>query len=89
MFEANHGGAPYNVLAMLAKLGHKTAFMGKVGYIFLGGGHSLKPVSKKSELIHHFYAWMAKYILRWLRRDLGSNGEGGLYDRESRHFDFF
>ena len=31
MFEANPGGAPCNVLAMLQKLGHKTAFMGKVG----------------------------------------------------------
>ena len=31
MFEANPGGAPCNVLAMLAKLGHKTAFIGKVG----------------------------------------------------------
>lgn len=31
LFEANPGGAPCNVLAMLAKLGHKTAFIGKVG----------------------------------------------------------
>ena len=31
MLEANPGGAPCNVLAMLAKLGRKTAFMGKVG----------------------------------------------------------
>ncbi len=31
MFEANPGGAPCNVLAMLAKLGHATAFIGKVG----------------------------------------------------------
>lgn len=31
MFEANPGGAPCNVLAMLQKLGHKTAFIGKVG----------------------------------------------------------
>ena len=31
IFEANPGGAPCNVLAMLAKLGHKTAFIGKVG----------------------------------------------------------
>lgn len=28
IFEANPGGAPCNVLAMLNKLGHKTAFMG-------------------------------------------------------------
>lgn len=31
IFEANPGGAPCNVLAMLSKLGHKTAFLGKVG----------------------------------------------------------
>lgn len=31
MFEANPGGAPCNVLAILQKLGKKTAFIGKVG----------------------------------------------------------
>ena len=31
LFEANPGGAPCNVLAMLQKLGRKTAFIGKVG----------------------------------------------------------
>ena len=31
MYEANPGGAPCNVLAMLGKFGHKTAFIGKVG----------------------------------------------------------
>ena len=31
LFEANPGGAPCNLLSMLAKLGHKTAFIGKVG----------------------------------------------------------
>ena len=31
LFEANPGGAPCNVLAMLAKLGRRTAFVGKVG----------------------------------------------------------
>lgn len=31
IFEANPGGAPSNVLAMLTKLGKKTAFIGKVG----------------------------------------------------------
>ncbi len=36
LFEANPGGAPCNVLAMLAKSGKKTAFIGKVGDDFLG-----------------------------------------------------
>lgn len=31
LFEANPGGAPCNVLSMLSGLGHKTAFIGKVG----------------------------------------------------------
>ena len=31
ILEVNPGGAPCNVLAMLQKLGHKTAFIGKVG----------------------------------------------------------
>ncbi|MBT9751049.1 carbohydrate kinase [Coprococcus comes] len=36
LFEANPGWAPCNVLAMLTKLGHKTAFIGKVGNDFFG-----------------------------------------------------
>lgn len=36
IFEANPGGAPCNVLAMLNKLGHKTAFIGKVGVDIFG-----------------------------------------------------
>lgn len=36
MLEANPGGAPCNVLAMLHKLGKHTAFIGKVGADFLG-----------------------------------------------------
>ena len=36
LFEANPGGAPCNVLAMLTKLGHKTAFIGIVGNDFYG-----------------------------------------------------
>lgn len=36
LMEANPGGAPCNVLAMLNKLGKKTAFIGKVGNDFFG-----------------------------------------------------
>lgn len=36
LFEANPGGAPCNVLAMLNKCGRKTAFMGKVGQDIFG-----------------------------------------------------
>lgn len=41
-FEACPGGAPCNVLSLLAKAGHKTAFIGKVGDDFLG--HMLSSV---------------------------------------------
>lgn len=36
LLEANPGGAPCNVLAMLGKLGHSTSFIGKVGADFFG-----------------------------------------------------
>ncbi len=36
LLEANPGGAPCNVLAMLSKLGHSTAFIGKVGADMFG-----------------------------------------------------
>jgi len=36
LFEANPGGAPCNVLAMLTKAGRRTAFIGKVGNDMLG-----------------------------------------------------
>ncbi len=36
IFEANPGGAPCNVLAMLARLGYQTAFIGKVGADYFG-----------------------------------------------------
>ena len=36
IYEANPGGAPGNVLSMLARLGHKTAFIGKVGNDIFG-----------------------------------------------------
>lgn len=36
ILEANPGGAPCNVLAMLTKLGYKTAFIGKVGKDIFG-----------------------------------------------------
>lgn len=42
LFEANPGGAPCNVLAMLRGCGHKTAFIGKVGNDIFG--HKLKNV---------------------------------------------
>ena len=45
IFEANPGGAPCNVLAMIQKLGNKTAFIGKVGKDIFGT--KLKEVLKE------------------------------------------
>lgn len=42
LFEANPGGAPCNVLAMLNKLGHRVGFIGKVGDDIFG--HKLRAV---------------------------------------------
>ena len=36
LFEANPGGAPCNVLAMLRKLGRRSMFVGKVGQDMFG-----------------------------------------------------
>ena len=46
LFEANPGGAPCNVLAMLQKLGRKTAFIGKVGDD--GFGTQLRQVARET-----------------------------------------
>ncbi|MGM9936396.1 MAG: PfkB family carbohydrate kinase, partial [Candidatus Ornithomonoglobus sp.] len=46
VLEANPGGAPCNVLAMLNRLGKKTAFIGKVGNDAFG--HMLKRAVKES-----------------------------------------
>lgn len=46
VLEANPGGAPCNVLAMLNKLGKKTAFIGKVGNDTFG--HMLKKTVEES-----------------------------------------
>lgn len=46
LYEANPGGAPCNVLAMLCRLDHKTAFIGKVGDDIFG--HELKEVIGKA-----------------------------------------
>ena len=55
VFQANPGGAPCNVLAMLATLGKKTAFIGKVGSDYFGAmlHHALEDLGISTEgLIH-------------------------------------
>ncbi|MBO5550672.1 MAG: carbohydrate kinase, partial [Lachnospiraceae bacterium] len=46
LYEANPGGAPCNVLAMLKKMGHKVGFIGKVGDDIFG--HELKAVLEET-----------------------------------------
>lgn len=48
LLEANPGGAPCNVLAMLAKLQHRTAFIGKVGND--GFGKQLKEAIEEMQI---------------------------------------
>lgn len=52
LFEANPGGAPCNVLAMLSKLGYKTAFVGKVGNDIFG--RKLREVIKEIGIENSF-----------------------------------
>ena len=46
LLEANPGGAPCNVLAMLERLGKKTAFIGKVGKDMFGSYQLRKAVEE-------------------------------------------
>ena len=57
IMEANPGGAPCNVLAMLERLGKKTAFIGKVGKDMFG--NQLKAA------VEELLLWMKKYIPHW------------------------
>ena len=59
LFEANPGGAPCNVLSMLSKLGHKTAFIGKVGKDSFG--EELKHVLEEVEIDTN-YLYMDKEV---------------------------
>lgn len=55
MLEANPGGAPCNVLALLAKLGHSTAFIGKVGCD--GFGSQLEAALKETGISTNGLRW--------------------------------
>lgn len=66
LLEANPGGAPCNVLAMLTKLGHTTAFIGKIGQDMFGAQleAALKEVGidteglKKDKTVHTTLAFV-------------------------------
>ena len=58
LFEANPGGAPCNVLAMLRKLGRSTAFIGKVGRD--GFGMQLEGVLKDVGIDTRGLCWDAR-----------------------------
>ena len=53
LMEANPGGAPCNVLAMLKKLGYTCAFIGKVGDDMFG--RQLKQVTEDAGIIQHWH----------------------------------
>ena len=56
VYEANPGGAPCNVLAMLNKAGRKTAFIGKVGQDIFG--NKLKATLDEVCLLYTSYAFL-------------------------------
>lgn len=59
LFECNPGGAPCNVLAMLAKLGKKTSFIGKVGDDMFG--RLLKQVIEDAGIDSHGLLFSQKH----------------------------
>ena len=63
VFEANPGGAPCNVLSMLSRFGHKTAFIGKVGNDMFG--RMLARRSPNAALTQARCALMRKSPRRW------------------------
>ena len=64
IYEANPGGAPCNVLAMLQKLGRNTAFIGKVGKDSFG--EMLVSVVKEQGFQQRESAMMRKSQRHWL-----------------------
>lgn len=64
ILEANPGGAPCNVLAMLNQLGKKTAFIGKVGDDMFGR----MLAGEVEKAVRTFQTWCltSAYIRRWL-----------------------
>ena len=87
LFEANPGGAPCNVLAMLTKLGHKTAFIGKVGNDFFGKQleDAIKEIGinvtglRKDDKVHTTLALVHTYPCAGSHQRLhvGAQGAGG------------
>ena len=63
IFEANPGGAPCNVLAMLQKLGRKTAFIGKVGQD--GFGLQLEKALKETGISTEGLCFDKEFIQLW------------------------
>ena len=85
----NPGGAPCNVLAMLTKLGHKTAFIGKVGEDFFGEqlrdvitevGIDAKGLCTDKEI--HTTLANGAYLSGWRQRFLILSKSGSRHDVE-------
>ena len=82
LLEANPGGAPCNVLAMLNKLGKKTAFMGKVGRDQFGV--MLKRYWMNWGSARKVFIWMRKCIPHLLLYIRQKTGTGILHFTETR-----
>lgn len=73
LFEACPGGAPCNVLAMLNKLGRKTAFLGKVGDDTFGRELKAILVEKGIDASHLYFDSKVHTTLAFVQT--GENGE--------------
>ena len=78
LFEACPGGAPCNVLAMLNKLGRKTAFIGKVG----DDQNRSKRTGSGSGYPHN--PCFRTYLPGWRQRIFILPQTGSRYDAEGR-----
>ena len=80
-FEACPGGAPCNVLAMLGKLGRKTAFLGKVGEDQFGKllKETIEEVGVDSD-----HACICTYFPGWRSRFFFLQKAGSGYDAPGR-----
>ena len=79
LFEANPGGAPCNVLAMLQKLGRRTAFVGKVGDDMFG--RTLRAVAEGAgiSMEHLLVDGDARTTLAFVKTLLGGDRDFSFY----------
>lgn len=79
MFETCPGGAPCNVLSMLGKLGHKTAFIGKVGQDQFGSSLRELLIKLSIDTTHLIADHQAKTTLAFVHTGAGGERDFSFY----------